>query len=292
MAKKFFDIAHILVSLEILDEKLWGRISNLASFEAGTASDPVLEFSQVEALGEEEPEPLLVSDDKGFPRITVAKTDRGEWFFTMAPLDDAPVSCRCICSEDFSKARFEVLERKHFAFSVNNAMMLVYALRTSSLGCLEIHASVIMKDGKAVAFLGKSGTGKSTHTRLWQENIPDCELLNDDNPIVCCRPGGEVFICGSPWSGKTPCYKKKEVPLAAVVRLNQAPFNRIKKLSGIQAYAALYPSVSAYRPERKVADGIHDSISKVAASVPCYNLECLPDGEAALLSYSTVYGKG
>lgn len=122
-------------------------------------------------------------------------------------------------------------------------MMLLYALRTSTLGCLEVHASVIMKEGKAVAFLGKSGTGKSTHSRLWLENIPKTELLNDDNPIIRIHPDGKVLIYGSPWSGKTPCYKKVSVPLAGVVRLSQAPFNKITRLSGIQAYACLFPSV-------------------------------------------------
>ena len=85
-------------------------------------------------------------------------------------------------------------------------------------------------------------------------------------------------------------YEGWRVPLAAIVRLSQAPYNKIERLNGLQAYACLYPSVSAYRPERKVADGIHDSLSRVAAAVPCFQLDCLPDADAAKLSCKTIYG--
>ncbi len=289
MARKTFDIAGYTVSLDLAEEALWKKLLNMVPFETESSEKPVLEVVQTTQLKEEEPEPLLVSDDEGFPKITVGKTPCGNWFFTMASLGTRPTSGRCVCSEDFSRAEFQILDASQAGFTVNNVMMLLYALRTSTLGCLEVHASVIMKEGKAVAFLGKSGTGKSTHSRLWLENIPKTELLNDDNPIIRIHPDGKVLIYGSPWSGKTPCYKKVSVPLAGVVRLSQAPFNKITRLSGIQAYACLFPSVSAYRPERKVADGIHDSIEKVAAAVPFFHLECLPDAEAAQLSFRSVY---
>ena len=294
MHKRYYEIAGFAVSLELLKDTAFERFPNLAPFEAASPSDienPLLQIRQVQSVCEKEPEPLLVSDDEGFPRITIGKTENGRWFFSMAPLHNAPTSGRCVCSEDFSEAEFDLLESRQGVFTVNNVMMLLYALRTSVLGCLEVHASVIMKDGKAVAFLGKSGTGKSTHTGLWLRHIEGTELLNDDNPVIRCHKDGRVMIYGSPWSGKTPCYKKLEVPLAAVVRLSQAPYNKIERLPGIKAYACLYPSVSAYRPERTVADGIHSTIEQVALRVPFYHLECLPDADAARLSYSTVYAE-
>ena len=290
MEKRYFEIAGYVVSLSLEDSALWERLGNYSPFICPESSNAVLEARQVASVGETEPEPLLVSADEGFPRITIGKTVSGKWFFTMAPLHNRPTSCLCTASEDFSSAEFEILDKRNAVFSINNVMMLLYALRTSSLGCLEVHASVIMKCGKGVAFLGKSGTGKSTHSRMWLENIEGTELLNDDNPVVRCHEDGRIIIYGSPWSGKTPCYKKLSVPLAGFVRIIQAPYNKIQRLSGFQAYACLYPSVSAYRPERKVADGIHDSLSRVAASIPFFNLECLPDGDAARLSFKTIYG--
>lgn len=290
METRYFKIAGYSVSLGLEDTVLWDRLDNMKPFRIADADTTILEVRQVENIGEDEPEPLLVSEDKGFPRITIGKTPSGKWFFTMAPLDNRPTSCVCSASEDFSKVEFELKERRNSVFSVNNVMMLLYALRTASLGCLEVHASVIMKEGKAVAFLGKSGTGKSTHSRMWLENIEGTELLNDDNPVIRCHADGRIIIYGSPWSGKTPCYKNLEMPLAGIVRIVQAPYNKITRLAPVQSYACLYPSVSAYRPERKIADGIHQSLSAVAASVPCFSLECLPDGDAARLSCKSIYG--
>ena len=54
---------------------------------------------------------------------------------------------------------------------------------------LAIHSSCIVYRDKAVLFLGESGTGKSTHTRLWRENIPEAVLLNDDSPMIRVEDG-------------------------------------------------------------------------------------------------------
>lgn len=287
--KKTYAIAGHVVSLEMPEGIIWQQMKNLAPFEIED-SKPLIAFRQVESLGEQAPEPLLVSDDEGFPLITIGKTESGKWFFTMAPLNNAPVSCNCVASEDFSEVEFQILNPRQAVFSINNTMMLVYALSTAPLYTLEIHASVIMKGGKAFAFLGKSGTGKSTHSRMWLENIPGTELLNDDNPIIRIIDG-KARIYGSPWSGKTPCYKNASVELGAVVRIVRAPSNFTEKLSVTQSYACIFPSVSAYRPDRKIADGVHNTIVALVTSVPCYNMHCLPDGEAAKVCCNTVYGQ-
>lgn len=177
---------------------------------------------------------------------------------------------------------------RHKLFVLNNALMLLYALFTATRNTLLIHASVAVADGKGYVFLGKSGTGKSTHTRLWLNNIPDSWLLNDDNPVVKIEKGGCVMVYGSPWSGKTPCYRNEKAPLGAVVRLSQAPHNFIRRLSGIQAYAALSPSASSMRWDRVMADGLHKTLSGIIQSVGVFHLECLPDADAAFLCHDAV----
>ncbi len=287
--KKTYKVAGHVLSLEMPDGNVWQQMKNLVPFEIGEAS-PLIAFRQVENLAEQAPQPLLVSDDEGFPMITIGKTENGKWYFTMAPLNNLPVSCNCVASEDFSEVDFQIVNPRQAVFSINNTMMLVFALRTATLYTLEIHASVVMKGGKGFAFLGKSGTGKSTHSRMWLENIPGTELLNDDNPIIRITDG-VARIYGSPWSGKTPCYKNASVELGAVVRIVRAPSNFTEKLSLTQSYACLFPSVSAYRPDRKIADGVHNTIVALVTSVPCYNMHCLPDGEAAKVCCNTVYGQ-
>ncbi len=233
--------------------------------------------------------PLIyqTSDGPGFPEITLFKRADG-YRVQMKPLPSQPLAATMDVSADWREAWLK-LEGSDNAFGLNNALMLLYAFASAHLGALEMHASVVMQEGKGYLFLGKSGTGKSTHSRLWLQHIPGSELLNDDNPILRLMPDGSARVFGSPWSGKTPCYKAQDVPVGAVVRLSQAPRNEITRLPLVQAYASLMASASAFRPLKDLADGWHRTLEGLAAVVPCYHLDCLPDQAAAELCYKTIH---
>lgn len=171
----------------------------------------------------------------------------------------------------------------HFALWIGLGLMV------APYSTVAIHSSCIVYHDKAILFLGESGTGKSTHTRLWQENIEGTFLLNDDSPFLRVEEG-KVWAYGSPWSGKTPCYKQERYELAGCVRLSQAPHNRIQKLSVLQTYGAIHPSCPpAFAYDNALYDHISNFISNLLSSVPLYHLECLPDRDAALLACSTVF---
>lgn len=173
---------------------------------------------------------------------------------------------------------------------VRFALWIAYGLVTLPHRTIAIHTSVIEYKGRTVLFLGESGTGKSTHTRLWRENIAGAVLLNDDSPMLRIIDG-KPWMFGSPWSGKTPCYKQESYPLAACVRLSQAPYNKIRRLSIPQAYAALHPSCPPdFAYDDALYDHISETIGEVLAQVPLYHLACLPDADAARLSCKTVFG--
>ena len=175
-------------------------------------------------------------------------------------------------------------------FALSNAMMLLYTFNTTPYDTLMVHASVVAHDEGAYMFLGKSGTGKSTHSSLWLKYIENTYLLNDDNPVIRVE-GDNVNIYGTPWSGKTPCYKNEVFPLNAVVRLSQAPHNVIKKLPMLQAYASLMPACSCMRWDRRSTDALHKTVEKVISRVAGWHLECLPDEDAANTCHSAVYKK-
>lgn len=166
-------------------------------------------------------------------------------------------------------------------------LWMMYGIAVNPYHTVAIHSSVICNSDAAVMFLGESGTGKSTHTRLWRENIDNVELLNDDSPIVRIIDG-KAIVFGSPWSGKTPCYKQSNRPIAAVVRLSQAPHNKISSLSTIAALGALLPSCPpAFAYDKALQSNILDTLSQLLAAVPVYHLECLPNADAAHLSFDT-----
>ncbi len=195
-----------------------------------------------------------------------------------------------ITTEDYSSAVAYIpssAPQPLVEFSLTNAMMLLFTFRTSPYETLMTHASVIRYQDGGYMFLGRSGTGKSTHSRMWLENIEGASLLNDDNPIVRIIDG-EVLIFGSPWSGKTPCYKNEVVPLKAVVRIVRAPHNRAVRLRPLQAYASLKPSCSSMRWDRAATDHLHKTVEKVISKVACWNMECLPDADAASVCRDSV----
>ena len=159
--------------------------------------------------------------------------------------------------------------------------------------CAAVHSSVNVFGGAAAMFLGESGTGKSTHTRLLRERYPEMFLLNDDSPFVRVHDDGKIMVYGSPWSGKTPCYRQECYPLKALVRLSQAPCNRIARLSPLLAIGALLPSAPpAFCYVEDTSDMVCGFVSDTVSAVPVYHLECLPDTEAAELTFKTVFCHG
>ena len=170
---------------------------------------------------------------------------------------------------------------------INNSIMIRYTLACSFNNSLMIHSSVILHGGKAYAFLGKSGTGKSTHSKLWLTNIEDTELLNDDNPVIHFIED-EAYIYGTPWSGKTPCYKNSRAPLGGLVKLRQAPYNKIERLGVMHALAQFMTSCSNIRWNKKSSNATMTTIGKVVQEVPIWGLDCLPDADAAHLCESNI----
>lgn len=209
--------------------------------------------------------------------------DKG-WIFETAQDHRMPICARIAASRDFSKAEIHLETRllRDAVFGINNAAMLVYAFASSGHHTLEFHSSVIENGGKAYMFLGKSGTGKSTHSSLWLKHIKGSTLMNDDNPVVRIWPDGKVIAYGSPWSGKTPCYKNISAPVGALVQIRQWPENIITKMSILESYSSVFSSISGIKDDNSsMADDLNNSLSDLLSAVPCFRMDCRPDEEAA-----------
>lgn len=191
-----------------------------------------------------------------------------------------------VCPDDYRGGRL-VTTGRYTKMAIDNALMVLYALAAAPRGTVLFHAAVVSSGGRGYMFLGKSGTGKSTHARLWLQHIGGTALVNDDNPVVRLADDGTATVYGSPWSGKTPCYRNVSYPLGAIVLLSQAPYNRIERLGGIRAYASLVASISGKRWDSRVADGLHRTENALAMNVAVWHLECLPDEAAAKLCCET-----
>ena len=172
-------------------------------------------------------------------------------------------------------------------FGLNNALMMTYAFASADMDTVLIHASVVRHNGYAYPFLGVSGTGKSTHTGNWLKYIPDTDLMNDDNPVIRIVDGIPVLF-GSPWSGKTPCYRNIHAPIGAITQLKQAKHNLIRRETVVEAFASILPSCSIMKWDQRIYSGICDTVKFLIENTPTYLLENLPDEDAVKLSFQTI----
>lgn len=184
-------------------------------------------------------------------------------------------------SRDFTSAvAYIQWEDPYVSCVCTSLLRIVYSQAVLLQGAISLHASTVYQEGYAYLFLGKSGTGKSTHSALWMKHFEGTDLLNDDNPTVRVE-GGKVVAYGTPWSGKTPCYKNLCFPVGGMVKLVQAPFNRFTPLKEVNAFVALFPGCAVIRQDGRLCDGLYDTLSQIVERVPVGRLECLPEEEAA-----------
>ena len=290
---RYFKVAGHTFSLSMTPGcSLWPRLTQYDPF---VTEDPGPALFGVELSQEtlERPEGLeMVYDPQTEPGETVVKLSKGDgiWVFDMSPSNEIPCRAHLVASSDFSSGTL-YLDNRHVSdaiFGINNSLMLLYAFCTAPLGTLELHASMVSNSGKAFLFLARSGTGKSTHSQLWLDYIPGSELMNDDNPIVRVWPDGSVIAYGSPWSGKTPCYRNVQAPVGAFVRIRRCAENKITPLSLLESYALVYSSSSGFKADHVMADGLHATLEKIVTTTPCYVLDCRPDEEAARICSAEV----
>lgn len=145
-----------------------------------------------------------------------------------------------------------------------------------------LHSSAVVLDGYAYLFTAASGTGKSTHTRLWCENFDGAVILNDDKPAMKLEKG-TWYAYGTPWSGKTDLNLNLCVPIGGIAVLERDALNSIERIGGKKAvYAVLNqtvrPSDEAMR--MKVVELVSDLLGKV----PVWLLKCNTENDAAVLS--------
>lgn len=149
-----------------------------------------------------------------------------------------------------------------------------------------LHSAVVEYGGAAYAFLGRSGTGKSTHTGIWLKNLPSAKILNGDKPIIGYA-GGEFTVYGTPWQGKERLGYNGKAPLKGLCFLEQAKKNEIARLSPGQAAERLF--VQILLPDDPEAVGkTLELCDELVKTVPSYLLKCDISDEAFEKSFAAL----
>lgn len=148
---------------------------------------------------------------------------------------------------------------------------------------LQIHCSSIEFEGKGLAFSAPSGTGKSTHVRLWRELYGDkVTIINEDRPAVRYI-NNTPMLCGTPWSGTSDNFTNKIVPLNSIVILEQSPVNSIERLTGLAVLHLLMPRCFLPYFDFDLMNEAMNTLERLVKDVPVYLLKCRPDFDAVEL---------
>ena len=297
LRRAYYKVAGHLFSIEMQqDSFLWQRMEmSYGPFETLSEEneDCIFSLSVCEETVAEDAS-LVYSNkadvEEGFITMEVFRTPDGHYFELTQP-GSREVNARLLIGNDFRRAAVSLKGHPLAQWLIfNTAVDFCFLLSTSGRGTVLTHASSVVYGGRAYLFLGKSGTGKSTHSRMWQNALDGVVLMNDDHPVLRVGEDGTVTAYGSPWSGKTPCYKNMSAPLGGVVRISRAPYNKARRLPPIQAYASLMTSCSGMTWDKELADGRDRTLQAIVSKTPCWVMECLPDEDAAKVCMAAVTG--
>lgn len=190
------------------------------------------------------------------------------------------------CEKSAREDEIEGIVTRHFSDSYLEELAVYrkIAEQMISYDTILFHGSVVAVDGVGYLFTAKSGTGKSTHTRLWREYFGDrAVMVNDDKPLLKITDSG-VIAYGTPYNGKHRLGTNTSVPLKAICILTRSADNHIEAITREQAYTILLQQV--YRPADmlKMTKTL-ELVDRLADSVKLYKLDCNMDISAAKIAY-------
>lgn len=141
-----------------------------------------------------------------------------------------------------------------------------------------LHASCVIRNGRAIVFTAPSGTGKSTQADLWAMHA-DAQIINGDRTLLFLQDG-QWYAGGFPVCGSSPYCLNRTAPLEALICLAQAPRNRAVRPHPLRAMQTVYSQafVNHWNPNdcRRTSDLIIDLVQRV----PTFHYECTKEADA------------
>ncbi len=154
---------------------------------------------------------------------------------------------------------------------------------------LMLHSAVVERKGRAVAYCGKSGVGKSTLAINMCDSFDDIRILNGDKPIIHIEKD-TVTVYGTPWTGKENKGVKISSILSDICFLEQADYNKIESITKNEAASPLLGQfITPFEP--KAAMKHLELVDRLLTNVDFHKMYCTAENSAAVLSYNTLFKK-
>lgn len=228
-----------------------------------------------------------------FGEIPVEVTNRGRYFYDCC-LDylaenEKPEFSIIATDEDLEYEQQQAEDDMEFSkpYLEFIALYRKFCEKSVDYGVVLCHGSVLELDGRAYMFTAPSGTGKSTHARMWREHFGEkVIMINDDKPLLKFEKDG-VYAYGTPWDGKHHLSTNRCAKLAGICFLKQAPENNIRSIQPDESVSLLMNQI--YRPRN--AESLMktmDYVDRIITEVPIYLMECNISEEAAEMAYNAM----
>ena len=150
-----------------------------------------------------------------------------------------------------------------------------------------MHGAVVAWKQAGYIFTAPSGTGKTTHVRLWKKYLgSDAEIINGDKPILEVRED-EIIAYGTPWAGKERLQKNSCVPVKGICFLRQSEKNNIRKLNKSEALVLLLPQIYIMSDSKKAGRTL-ELFSKMLEWIPVYEFYCNISEQAVRCSFDAL----
>ena len=143
---------------------------------------------------------------------------------------------------------------------------------------ITFHGVLMEHEGRGIIISAPSGTGKTTHARLWRDH-KRALILNGDR-ATCCKEDVRWIGFSLPWSGTSGECINRDVPLTAFVVLEQSLENSVERLTGLEAFGAVMPNLLYPTWDRELTEKALDFVDDFLEKVPVFRLCCRPDAEA------------
>ena len=275
--EKHYRFAGVSITVDIPREHMFEAEGNLAPFRVETGGDGHrFRYQLCDRL--DEPEGTLTA---ALPGLLVYR-DGGRRITYVGTVTSGWENAYMRAAHDGKDHHIQVVNRNdscRLSPKVVLNSIEIERLVTEAEGFV-LHCAFVAVGDRAVLFTAPSGVGKSTQAELWRR-LRSAEIVNGDRAVVRCA-GGRVLASGIPFSGSSSDCRNRELEVAAIVYLEQAPVTSIRRLKGYRAFRCIWEGCSVNTWEPGQMECVSALAARAAGAVPVYHMPCTPDGSAVL----------
>lgn len=232
--------------------------------------DQILSVEEIEnMLGE-----VICKEYSGFFYYKIYKCSSG-FVYTLRRIQGDKIVLAYEISSDWKLWRLiydQTATNGRYAFE---HFMMLFSYAVLNYGGIVFHSSLIEYNNKGILICAPSGTGKTTHARLWRD-YENALIINGDRPL-CIKESDVWYAYGTPWCGTSGEYINRRVQVKAIVVLEQDLENIVSKLDVMTALAKILSNVTVPMWDEALMNKAMDYIEDILVNIPVYNLKCRPD---------------